>query len=228
MSDLLVASCSSDAAKFAVMNWHYSKTMPVGKAYKAGVWENGAFVGAVLYGWGANHNLGKPYDLDMTECVELVRVAMRSHDSFVSQVVARSIRLLKRDNPSLRLIVSFADPYHDHHGGIYQAGNWVYAGQSHPKTEYMLNGVILNRRAYTGDNFGSPKMKLPKGAKPLEVPGKHRYLYPLDKAMRRKIEPLSLPYPRGSSLKGETLTVPVRGSGSIPESRSIATATDHD
>jgi hypothetical protein len=223
MSDLVVAPCSHDAAKFAVMNWHYSETMPVGKAYKVGAWEDGAFIGAVLFGWGANHNLSKPYGLDMTECVELVRVAMREHASPVSQVVAQAMKHLKRDSPRLRLVVSFADPYREHHGGIYQAGNWVYAGQSPTKVDYAMNGKILNRRAYTGVTFGGKERKqLPAGAVPIEMPGKHRYLYPLDKAMRRRITPLALPYPRGSSLNGEMPTSPVGGSGSIPESRSTA------
>jgi hypothetical protein len=219
---LVVAPCSHDAAKYAVLNWHYSKTLPVGKSYKCGVWEDGNFVGAVLYGWGANHNLSKPYGLDMTECVELVRVAMRAHTSFVSQVVAQSLRLLKRDNPLLRLVVSFADPYQKHHGGIYQAGNWIYAGSSGSKTEWMLNGKMLNRRAYTGENFGSPKMKLPDGSVPIEVPGKHRYLYPLDRAMRRQVQRLALPYPsadEGSTVSRDTsgVEVQVRPLPSAPE-----------
>jgi hypothetical protein len=225
MSDLVVAPCSYEAAKFAVMNWHYSETMPVGKAYKVGAWEDSAFIGAVLFGWGANHNLSKPYGLDMTECVELVRVAMREHASPVSQVVAQAMKHLKRDNPRLRLVVSFADPYRDHHGGIYQAGNWIYAGQSPSKIEYQLDDKILNRRAFTGQQFGkgaTSRASIPTSARPIEMPGKHRYLYPLDKAMRRKITPLALPYPRGSSLNGEMPTSPVGGSGSIPESRSTA------
>ena len=41
------------------MHWHYSQAMPAGKLVTFGVWEHGRFVGAVLYGRGANHNLSK-------------------------------------------------------------------------------------------------------------------------------------------------------------------------
>lgn len=149
-------------------------------------------------------NLGRPYELDMTQCVELVRVALTDHVAPVSQIVGHSLRLLKRDNPGLRLVVSFADPYHGHHGGIYQAGNWIYTGQSPIKTEYLHNGQLLNRRAYTGHNFGKARASLPVGAKAIEVPGKHRYLYPLDRQTRRKIDLLRLPYPRGASVESDT------------------------
>ena len=42
--DLKVDWCSYEAAKYAVMHWHYSKTMPAGKTVKLGVWENGRFI----------------------------------------------------------------------------------------------------------------------------------------------------------------------------------------
>ncbi len=91
----------------------------------------------------------------------------------------------------------------------------------------MPDGQVLNRRAYTGQQFGqgsSSRAQLPKEARPIIVPGKHRYLYPLDKAMRRKISRLALPYPGGSGLNSETLSPPERRSGAIPENRS----TQHD
>ena len=50
--DLRVDWCSYEAAKYAVEHWHYSRSMPVGKLLTVGVWENGEFVGAVIYAWG--------------------------------------------------------------------------------------------------------------------------------------------------------------------------------
>lgn len=227
MTTLVVAPCSHEAAKFAVMNWHYSKSLPVGKLYRLGVWEGDDFIGVVLYAWGANRNLGRPYSLDMTQCVELVRVALSEHQTHTSQAISRSLRLLKVDNPGLRLVVSFADPYHGHHGGIYQAGNWIYAGQSPEKVEYLYRGKILNRRAYTGQQFGKGKASraaLPTGAQPVRVPGKHRYLFPLDRQMRRRVERLRLPYPtRGGSVESDTLSHHDRELGATPGHRSIST-----
>jgi len=195
MVDLKVAPCSHEAAKYAVMNWHYSQQFPVGKAYKVGVWENQSFVGAVVFGYGANHNLSKAYGLDMTECVELVRVACREHLGFVSEYVSQALKLLKKDNPGLRVVISFADPYRGHQGGIYKAGNWIYLGKTDPKYDFVMpDGRVLNRRAYTGATFSGARKELPQGAKKIPMPPKHRFAFPLDKAMRRKLNKIALPY----------------------------------
>ena len=127
--ELRVDWCDYKAAKFAVEHWHYSKTMPSSKIAKFGVWEDGRFIGAVLYSWGANNNIGKPYGLKQVEVCELVRVALTEHVSQVSQIVAVTLRILKKQSPGLRLIASYADPREGHNGSIYQAMNWIYAGK---------------------------------------------------------------------------------------------------
>lgn len=195
MTNLVVAPCSYKAAAFAVENWHYSKKMPAGKCYKLGVWEDEKFVGALVFSWGANKSLSSPYDLEMTECVELVRVACRKHRLPVTKFVSLAIKKLKADNPGIRLIISFADSYQGHVGTIYQAGNWFFLGTTAPKFDYkMPDGSILNRRAYTGKSFDGRVQPLPREAVKVSSPPKLRYAMPLDKSIRRKIAKMALPY----------------------------------
>lgn len=198
---LVVAPCEYEAAKFAVLNWHYSRKMPISKLIKYGVWENNKFIGAIIYGRGANNRMLEPYGLTMEQGCELVRVALTNHKAPVSQIVAQSIKEIKKTNPGLRMIVSYADPRQNHHGGIYQAMNWIYAGQSGNDKEYFFEGRWWHSRMLHPTGFGTvpPIARLTKEQQkqlPTKtIPGKHRYLYPLDKAMRRKIESLRLPYP---------------------------------
>ena len=198
---LLITPCSHDAAKYAVMNWHYSQQMPIGKLINYGVWENEVYIGAVIYGRGASPELGSAYGLTQIECCELVRVALNKHEASVSQIVAQTIKTLKESNPGLRLIVSFADPERDHKGIIYQAMNWIYCGQSSPSKEYYYKGKWFHSRMLRPTGFGTvPEIaKLSKEQQkqlPIrEMKGKYRYIYPLDKAMRRKVDKLRLPYP---------------------------------
>ena len=63
--------CSHEAAKYAVMRWHYSRRMPKSKLVRIGVWEDEKFSGAVIYGLGANRHLGCPFGLEGTEVCEL-------------------------------------------------------------------------------------------------------------------------------------------------------------
>ena len=44
--------CSHEAAKYAVEHWHYSGRIPPSKLAKVGVWEDGQFIGAIVYGVG--------------------------------------------------------------------------------------------------------------------------------------------------------------------------------
>jgi hypothetical protein len=195
-ADLRIDWATHEAAKYACKNWHYTASLPVGKLVKVGIWEQNKFVGVVLFAWGMNKSLGSPYGLMMNECCELVRVAMTRHDCAVSRVLALSMKFLKSQSSGLRAVVSFADPAAGHHGGIYQAGNWLYTGQSAASYEWRLDGKRLNKRAYTGHNFGKPRLLVPGGAVKVALPGKHRYLMPLDKEMAAQIAPLSKPYPK--------------------------------
>lgn len=210
---LVVAQASHAAAEYAVKNWHYSRILPTGKLVKLGAWEDADFIGVVIYSRGASPHLGTRLSLDATEVCELTRVALRDHETPVSKIVAESLRILRRDNPGLRLAVSFADPKEGHHGGIYQAGNWIYTGMSSPVIEYLIDG----RWRHTRGAYHHPERK---NAPKRTAPGKHRYLYPLDRAMRRRLEPLRLPYPRAGEGSRESRDA----SGIEGQVRSLAPA----
>jgi hypothetical protein len=185
------------AAKYAVETWHYSKRLPMPPLVRVGVWENDKFIGVVLFGRGASPHLGAPYGLTQLECCELVRVALTAHETPVSRIVAIAMRFLKKSNPGLRLIVSFADSSQGHHGGIYQAGNWTYAGRSAGSIEFYHDGRWKHNREVSGGAFGGAR----KIADPSKLPqrkteGKYRYLMPLDDEMRKRVAPLSQPYPK--------------------------------
>lgn len=190
---LLIAPCSHEAAKYAVMKWHYSKRMPQSKIFKLGAWEDDVFIGAVLFSVGATRLLVKQYSLQPEQGCELVRVALGVHKYEVSRIVSVPVRILYAYNPHLRLIVSFADPDQRHVGTIYQAGNWVYTGVTSASPEYIVNGKRMHGRAFRHKYKG-----LEHDSRIVTVRGsnKHRYLYPLDADMRKQIEPLRKPYPK--------------------------------
>ncbi len=182
-----------EAAKFACEKWHYSKCIPKSKLAKIGVWENDKFIGVVIFGVGATSDLVKRYGLRMEQGCELVRVALTKHQSPVSRIVAISMRYLKTQFPNLRLVVSFADPSHGHHGGIYQAGNWIFNGTSQSSDEYIYKGKRWQGRSFRNSHKGMekhPDVQIVKGS------SKYRYLMPLDDDMRKQIMPLAKPYPK--------------------------------
>lgn len=199
-SDLKIDWATHEAAKYACENWHYSGCLPAGKLVKVGAWENGKFIGVVIFGRGANNRMTSAYGLSQNQACELVRVALARHISPVSRIVAIAIRFLRKQNKCLRLIVSYADPKQGHCGGIYQAGNWIYSGKSRPQRELLINGVFTHKRsAHAKYGTASPeKIEAKTKAKVqwTDVEWKHVYLMPLDDAMRAQIAPLAKPYPK--------------------------------
>jgi hypothetical protein len=201
-TNLKIDWATHESAKYAVENWHYSKRMPSGKLVKIGVWENETFIGVVIFGLGATPNLSKTYNLTMTECCELTRIALRDHITPVSRIVAISIRLLKKQSPGIRLVVSFADSDQGHIGGIYQAGNWIYSGS--PKLDsWIIHGKKIHPRSVVmkfGTQAESEIKKIDPNAR--KTWGfKHRYLMPLDEETKMRIQHLSKPYPKRASSK---------------------------
>jgi hypothetical protein len=199
-SDLKIDWASHAAAKYACENWHYSQCLPVGKLVKVGAWENEKFIGVVLFGRGAGANISKPYNLTQEECCELVRIALTNHKSTVSRIMSLSIKFLKKQSSGMRLIVSYADPWQGHNGGIYQAGNWIYKGSSSPQADLIVEGKTYHKKS-ANMKFGSAspfeiKKKYGLNAEWSEKKWKHTYLMPLDEEMRQRILPLSKPYPK--------------------------------
>lgn len=203
---------SHQSAKYACENWHYSKSIPAGKLVKVGVWENDKFIGVVIFGRGANNNLLKPYGLNQDEGCELVRIALTKHITPVSKIMSIAIKWLRQANPRLRLIVSYADIDQNHHGGIYQATNWVYVGaiDVNLKRGFVIHGKRVHPRSIHSlgvkQNIDEIRKHIDPNAQLITIKGKHKYLFPLDKAMAKQIDPLKKPYPK--RVKEQPLSTP--------------------
>lgn len=224
MPELRLDWCSHEAAKHAVMRWHYSRQMPKAKLVKIGVWEAGRFVGAIVYGLGANRHLCRPFGLAPTETCELVRVALapgRKHPT--SKCVAISLKLLRRQSPGLRLVVSYADAGQGHVGTIYQAGGWLYLGTADQSYIKVRGKVEHPRTLY--DRYGRQGQSIPwlrehvdPNAARVPMAPKLKYVYPLDKKLRRELQAAALPYPKTAAevIPGDTPGAQPGEAGSRP------------
>ena len=198
---LKVDWCSYQAAKYAVMNWHYSKVMPSGRLAKFGVWEGGRFVGSVLFGRGAIPAIALPFGMTQKEVVELVRVALRDHKTPVTRIIRMALKRLKAHSPGLRIVVSYADMEQDHLGIIYQAGNWTYLGRTEAVATHMvvLGKIAHARSVYS--RYGTHSVQwlrkhIDPEAKYATLKCKHKYATSLDKEARKILDAMSKPYPK--------------------------------
>lgn len=200
-TSLNLKPCGYHRAKYACLNWHYSKAFPAGRTFKVGVFENNVFIGAVIFGKGPNKNFCKPYRVKQSEICELARVALRDHITPVSRIVSIALKELKKHCPGIRIVISYADKDQNHHGGIYQAGNWIYEGVFADTSSLIINGRKVHRRTvnskYNSSSLQFIRDNVDEKARLFFPKGKHKYVYLFDKRIKIK----SKPYPkRGGSI----------------------------
>lgn len=102
------------------------------------------------------------------------------------------------------LIISYADPNAGHHGGIYQAASWRYAGAKPPaRTGCYIGGSYVHRRTLNHQyGTSSPRLlreRLAVNVAPVVAAGKHLYWKALNRRGKAKAKRLgldSLPYPK--------------------------------
>ncbi len=92
-----------------------------------------------------------------------------------------------------------SDEAQAHYGTIYQGGNWTYLGPR--KTHaYRIHGELVHGKT-VAMRHGSQavpwlRANVDRRAERVNLPPKHKYVMPLDDRVRRRIERLSMPYPK--------------------------------
>lgn len=126
------------------------------------------------------------------ELSRLVRVP--DETAPMSQFLALCIRQLKQDE-RLAFLLSYADTTAGHHGGVYQASNFIYVAESKGNTQYRHNET---GRIVSGRSFDQHAASNKDGWTRLRTGRKHLYIYPLRekrKALLARFGWTALPYP---------------------------------
>lgn len=203
---------STKAIKYACLNFHYAKSVPVNTFGFSVFNDKKEWCGVVLYGTGANNNLAKQYNLIQGNVIELVRVALNGKQESTSKALAISLILVKKKLPLCKLIISYADKDQSHNGIIYQATNWYYTGESmvnKKDASYIIDGKRIHGKTISDKckRYGLVKnvenaKKVYKAKEVVEyvTKGKIKYIYPLDKSLIPLCKSLSKPYPKKNNL----------------------------
>lgn len=193
-----IRRATTEEVRHSCLRYHYAHRVPQVSAGYSVFNDSGEFCGTVCFGVGACPNIGRPYGLVQGEVLELVRVALNGKQGHghTSEAVMAAVRQLHRDRPLLRLLVSYADMDQDHVGTIYKATNWVYAGKvgEGDRRNFTVDGKPRHARHMMGKE-GERWRERGHVVEVTPTSGKHKYLYPLDRRMRRQVTPLARPYP---------------------------------
>lgn len=199
----LLKKANNTAIKYACLNFHYAKSVPV-NVFGYNVYYKDEWCGVILFGRGANNNIAKPYKLVQGQVIELVRIALNGKQGNVTEPLSIALKLIKKDLPLVKLVVSYADVDQNHIGVIYQATNWIYEGKLKVGTisGYLIQGKKVHNKTIHSrgikQNIENVKKYIDKDAEVFVTQGKHKYLYPIDKSMVQLCKGLSKPYPKAN------------------------------
>ena len=194
---------SSKAVKYACLNFHYAKVVPVvGIAFSV-FNEKDEWCGVITFGYGASANMGKPYKLNHGQYLELTRMALNSKQESTSKAMSIAIRLIKKNCPTVKLLISYADKGQNHKGIIYQATNWYLVDESESSGfEVWYKGKWVHDR---GPNTLPKEQR--KKLTYRKKSGKYKYLFPIDRSLVDMCNKLSKPYPKKETpTSGATLS----------------------
>ena len=87
---------SYKAIKYACLNFHYAKSLPVNTIGFSVFNTKNEWCGVVLYGTGANNNIANTYQLKQGQVIELVRMALNGKQESTSKTLSISLKLVKK------------------------------------------------------------------------------------------------------------------------------------
>ena len=189
---------SYKAIKYACLNFHYAKAVPVNVTGYSVFNNNKDWCGVILFGSGATNNLAEPYGLKSGQVIELVRIALNGKQDGTGKALSIALKKIKKDIPLVQLVISYADSEQGHIGIIYQATNWIYTNSS-VDTNLIVNGIRYHRRSLCS-KYGTSSLQALKAkgldVKQIRTKPKWKYIYPLDKSLIPMCKAMAKPYPK--------------------------------
>ena len=179
-----------------VETWHYSSNvngLRISNVF--GLFYNDNLIGSMIYGPLGMANTWKKYANSESEIVELRRLCCIDNTprNTESYFIGKTLRWLKK-NTDYKIVISYADTFHNHQGTIYKASNFEYHGLTSKGRVIEFEDKLYHDkciRTYHVDKTGLKKLKpfaqrvkdaLETGdAKYIKTPGKHIYIYRLKK-----------------------------------------------
>lgn len=196
---------SAKAIRYACLTFHYAKRQPAPPCVGFSVFNsNGEWCGVIVFNNGMG-GIEKPFDLQKGQVCELARVALNGKQESTGECVAIALRLFKKLNPLVKVVVSYADSDQNHTGVTYQATNWFFIGSKRTSDEYIdpKTKRSVHSRGHSNAGFKiqfGVKKSVPKTSDLIRIKKglKHKYAFGLYKSEKRRLETMSFPYPKNA------------------------------
>ena len=221
INKLSVKLINKDVAKKMIIKHHYTHAASQCR-YALGIYsqsEHNFFdshdelVGVATYGYPVGRLAAQSISeqLENNQVLELTRLFIFDGygKNIESYFIGQTIKWLQ-SNTNTKALISYADPKVGHKGGIYQATNWLYQGDSmrmvdaysvrlQEDSEWLHSRTVFSK--WGSNNVDHLKKKIGRTFWIREEPRKHRYIYFLGskgerKKMIKSLKHPVLPYPK--------------------------------
>lgn len=193
VKDLVIKTISSEDAKRVIIENHYSKKTTQNSQINLGVFYKNILYGAMQFGPSIDKNrMAKNLNVGFNEFLELNRMAFhdRLPKNSESRALSVAIRIIKKNYPFIRLIVSFADACQCGDGTIYRASGFKL--HSYKKNTSLLvspTGEVVAKKSLDNSISGDGKYLSSvyineKGYRPLNG-FQMKYVYFFDKNIEK-------------------------------------------
>jgi hypothetical protein len=138
---LKIERVNQATAQWAYKKWHYFGQKGFLSTYNFGVYFEGVCVGAISYGITNARNIKGLFTAQtQLEYMELTRFALSEvcPKNSESRVIAITLKMLRKLNPKLKGVITYADTAYGHTGTIYKASNFKYLGLTAQKTDLFV------------------------------------------------------------------------------------------
>lgn len=232
--EIAVKVIPSSIANAFMKKHHYSKKVVNNSKLHFGVFFEGELHGVMSYGSSLDKSkiIGLVEGTKWNEFLELNRMAFDDvlPRNSESRAISMSMKLIKRNAPHVKWIISFADGCQCGDGTIYRASNFVLTGMKKNESLYRLKtGEVIHkltlqsspmqprpelggRTLYdvSGGTYSVKEWERITGAKPIEG-FQLRYIYFIDKKYRERLTVPEIPFSKideiGAGMyKGEKVT----------------------
>lgn len=149
-NDYEVKKISKEEALDMVKKYHYSNTLPKLNKHFIGFYLNNELVGVVTLGWGTRplHTIKKIFpSLDTKDYYEIGRMCMTEEmpRNSESQMISKLIKWIKQNEPSVKILFTWADGVMGKPGYVYQSCSFLYGGYSLTDI-YLKDGIKIHPR----------------------------------------------------------------------------------
>ena len=141
-SKIVIERTKKDVVSNIVLNKHYANTWTASSDIYAIYYKSGEhkffdgddlkLIGCVIYGNPVGFRVIKSIceELSDIDVLELKRLWIEDGygKNIESYCIAQTLKMLKKDSPQTKVVISYADPGVNHKGIIYRASNWLYQG----------------------------------------------------------------------------------------------------